>query len=114
MSSAQVCNWLKEYYGEDFKERIVSRYVKQLRDEYRLKKKQPARDYEAVDELPPGQQLQVDFGEKWMKSVNGGNVKIHFTAFVLSHSRYKYVRFQVRPYTIVDLVAALRRCFEYI
>ena len=114
MSSAQVCDWLKEHYGEDFKERTVSRYVKQLRDEYKLKKKQPTRDYEAVEELPPGQQLQVDFGEKWMKSVNGGNVKIHFAAFVLSHSRYKYVRFQVRPYTTVDLVAALRRCFEYI
>ena len=28
LSSAQVCDWLKEHYNEDFRERTVSRYVR--------------------------------------------------------------------------------------
>lgn len=38
LSAAQVCDWLKEHYKEDFRERTVSRYVKRLREEYGLKK----------------------------------------------------------------------------
>ena len=36
MSSAQICDWLKEDYTGDFKERTVSRYVNRLRAEYDL------------------------------------------------------------------------------
>ena len=36
LSSAQVCDWLKEHYNENCSERTVSRYVKDLREEYRL------------------------------------------------------------------------------
>ena len=49
-----------------------------------------------------------------MQAGSGGRIKVRFAAFVLSHSRYKYVEFQSRPYTSGDLVAACRRCFEYI
>ena len=31
ISSAQICDWLKEDYSDDFKERTVSRYVNRLR-----------------------------------------------------------------------------------
>ena len=55
LSAAQVCDWLKEHYNEDFRERTVSRYVKRLREEYGLKKAPNPRDYEAVPELPMGQ-----------------------------------------------------------
>ena len=58
MTSAQVCDWLKEHYKVAFKERTVSRYVKALRDEYGLKETTSPRDYEAVPELPMGQQIQ--------------------------------------------------------
>ena len=30
LSSAQVCDWLKEHYNENYSERTVSRYVKDL------------------------------------------------------------------------------------
>ncbi len=69
MSAAQVCDWLKERYSTSFRERTVCRYVKALREEYVLRKKPSPRDYEAMPELPMGQQLQVHFGEKWMKAV---------------------------------------------
>jgi transposase len=114
LSAAQVCDWLKEHYGASHAERTVSRYVKELREEHRLPKNTETREYEAVPELPPGQQMQVDFGEKWMTSAEGGRVKVRFAAFVLSHSRYKYVEFQSRPFTAADLVRACRQSFSYI
>lgn len=48
MTAAQVSDWLKEQYREEMSERTVSRYVKQLREEYGLKKSDPPREYEAV------------------------------------------------------------------
>ena len=113
LSAAQVCDWLKEHYGATHAERTVSRYVKELREAHHLPKVEEPRTYEAVPESPPGQQMQVDFGEKWMTAADGGKIKVRFAAFVLSHSRYKYVEFQSRPFTSVDLVRACRQCFSY-
>ena len=113
LTAAQVCDWLKEYYREDVSERTVSRYVKQLREEYGLKKSDPPREYEAVPELPMGQQMQVDFGQKVMPNVEGGQTKVYVAAFVLSRSRYKYVQVQSRPFTSVDLVRICHDCFRY-
>jgi transposase len=102
------------HYEEDIKERTVSRYVKDLRDKYHLKKSNHPRDYEAVEELPMGKQLQVDFGEKWMQSIDGQRVKVRFAAFVLAHARYKWAFFQTRPFTTSDLVSSCHECFRYI
>lgn len=113
LSAAQVCDWLKEHYSTTFSERTVSRYVKSLRREYDLRKAQNQRDYAAVPELPMGQQLQVDFGEKWLKNVDGGRTKIYAAAFVLAHSRFKYAELQSWPYTAADLVRACHHCFRY-
>ena len=38
MSAAQVFVWLKEHYNDEFTEWTVSRFVKDLRDEYGIKK----------------------------------------------------------------------------
>ena len=114
MSSAQICDWLKEDYAGDFKERTVSRYVNRLRAEYDLPRVIHSREFTAVEELPPGQQMQVDFGEMYMPRAEGGRIKVRFAAFVLSHSRYKFVWFQSRPFCTIDLITALRECFKYI
>ena len=113
MTAAQVCDWLKEHYKVPFKERTVSRYVKTLREEYGLKKTAAPRDYEAVPELPMGQQIQVDFGQKLMPNVDGGMTKVYAAAFLLARSRYKYVETQSRPFTSVDLVRICHNCFRY-
>ena len=113
MSSSQVCDWLKEHYSAEFSERTVSRFVKGLRGDYGIKKVTDPREYEAVAELPMGQQLQVDFGEKWMRDIDGNRLKVYVAAFVLSHSRYKYAEAQSRPFRATDLVGACHRCFRY-
>lgn len=38
LTAAQICDWLREHYREEVSERTVSRYVKQLREEYGLKR----------------------------------------------------------------------------
>lgn len=114
MSSAQVCDWLKEHYNAEFSERTVSRFVKDLRLTHNIKKTVHPREYEAVPELPPGRQLQADFGEKWMQDIYGNRVKVYIAAFVLSHSRFKYVKAQARPFKAPDLVQACYRCFRYL
>ena len=53
------------------------------------------REYEAVPELPMGKQMQVDFGQKVMPNVDGGQTKVYVAAFVLSRSRYKYPRYEL-------------------
>ena len=113
LTAAQVCDWLREHYREEVSERTVSRYVKQLREEYGLKKSAAPREYEAVPELPMGQQMQVDFGQKMMPNVDGGQTKVYVAAFVLSRSRYKYAQEQSRPFTSVDLVRICHDCFQY-
>jgi len=113
LTAAQVWDWLKEHYREEVSERTVSRYVKQLREEYGLKKSEAPRAYEAVPELPMGQQMQVDFGQKLMPNVDGGQTKVYVAAFLLSRSRYKYAQMQSWPFTSVDLVRICHDCFQY-
>ena len=50
ISAAQICDWLKEDYSEDFKERTVSRFVKGLREQLGIPKSSPPREYTAVAE----------------------------------------------------------------
>ena len=113
LTAAQVWDWLKEHYREEVSERTVSRYVKHLRKEYGLKKSDSPRAYEAVPELPLGQQMQVDFGQKIMPNVDGGQTRVYVAAFLLSRSRYKYAQMQSRPFTSVDLVRICHDCFQY-
>src|SRR5690606_6955069 len=91
MSAAQVEDWLKEKY-EDLKvgESTVRSYVRELREQYQIKKESSPRIYEAIPDSPMGEQIQVDFGHTKQKAVDNTEVKLNFIAFVLSNSRYKY------------------------
>lgn len=57
--------------------------------------------------------MQVDFGEMYMPNAGEkGKTKVRFAVFVLSHSRYKFVYFQSRPFHTVDLVTAMTGYFK--
>lgn len=113
-SHAQVADRLEEHYPA-FKigESTVRRYVKSLREAYKIPKETHTRTYEAVPELPMGLQMQVDFGEIWLRNEKGQPVKLYTAAFVLAHSRYKYMEWQDRPFTARDLVALHENAFRY-
>ncbi len=113
MSSAQIHDWLLEHYQINSGERTTRRYVELLRDTHKISKKSAPRSYEAVDELPMGYQMQVDFGVKNMRTPDGKYIKVYFVGFVLSHSRYKWGYFRDRPFTSADLILSLHNCFEF-
>ena len=114
MTSAQVYDWLREHYELTISERAVRRYVGRLRREHGIVKTMQPREYESVDELPIGHQMQIDFGEKSMRTPGGQYVKVYFVGVVLSHSRYKWGYFLDRPFTSVDLVNCLDICFAHL
>jgi len=84
-----------------------------LRELHQIPKTSAVRAYEAVLELPMGAQAQVDFGETWIMKASGGKIKLYVAAFVLSYSRYKYMVWQDRPLTTVDLIQIHGKAFKY-
>jgi len=115
MTAAQVRDWLEEKYQLDVADRTVRRFVVKLREEHGISKEaEPRREYEAVEELPKGYQMQLDFGEKTVRDTYSSRyIKLYFVIFTLSHSRYKWGTFQTKPFLSGELVQALWRCFEY-
>lgn len=115
MTAAQVRDWLAERFSLDAAERTVRRFVAQVREQHGITRQmEPLRDYESVDELPMGYQLQLDFGVKSVRSAYSSRyIKLYVAAFSLSCSRYKWGLFQDKPFTSTDLVFALHGCFEY-
>ena len=115
MTAAQVRDWLQERHRLDAAERTVRRFVLKLREKHGITKaSEPSREYEAVEELPRGYQLQLDFGEKKVRDAGSMRyIKLHFAVFTLTYSRYKWGIFQDHPFTSADLVRALYGCFDY-
>lgn len=115
MTSAQIHDWILENYPERVaSERTVSRYVTNLRLDFGIPKSAPGRNYEAMDELPMGHQMQLDFGVKNMPLPDQpGSRKVYFVGMVLAHSRYKWGYFQTRPFTSGDLVRAMILGFKF-
>ncbi len=114
MTSAQVFDWLleKELDG-GVSEGTVRNYVRQLRKECGIPQVKYMRQYEAVDELPAGLQMQMDFGQIALHSRLDRIVTLYFATFVLAHSRHKYVEWLDRPFTTRDLINVHENAFEY-
>lgn len=60
-----------------------------------------------------GKQIQVDWGQTKQKTVNKSEVKLYFIAFVLAHSRFKYMEWQDRPFTTKDTIRCHENAFQY-
>lgn len=115
-SAAQMHDWLKEYDPNfpTINPKTVFNFVFHIRKKYNLPRVKVERQYEMVEELPYGQQAQVDFGEYNMRTVTGSRVKVFFFALVLSRSRYKYTWFTDNYFTSEWAVLAHEKAFEYI
>ncbi len=115
LSAAQVLDWLKEHYQVKAAERTIRRFVENLRKKYSIPKvKGAGRQYEAIDDPPMGQQMQVDFGIAWVFDFyKRSYIKLYCVAAVLSHSRYKWGLWYAQPPTTRQFTQALQACFEY-
>lgn len=113
--AAQMHDWLKEKYGDigDVSSRTVFNFVAWVRQKYNLPKTSEFRVYEIVDELPYGQQAQVDFGFYNMAGKDGKRVKVSFFTMVLSRSRYKYIWFSDTHFTSALAILAHELAFTF-
>ena len=116
MSAAQIYDWIKErccLETLEFQERAFRNYVKGIRAEYDIRKESKQRQYEAVEELPPGKQGQVDMGEISVETPSGRFRKIYCFGMVLSHSRQKFVLWQEHPFTTDSFIIAHEKAFAF-
>lgn len=114
LSAAQIHDWLLERYPDlVVGESTVRAYVKEMREIYQIEKKVIIRQYEAIPEQPMGKQIQVDWGETKQKTTKKTEIKLYFIAFVLAHSRYKYMEWQDRPFTTNDAIRCHENAFQF-
>lgn len=113
LSASQIHDWLLERYT-DLKvgESTVRLFVNELREKYNIPKTEAMRDYQGLQDPPMGQQAQVDFGHTVQKTPDGKEVKLTFITFVLSHSRYKFVKWLDRPFTTKDVIDCHEQAFH--
>ena len=114
LSASQISDWLEERCSfKDVGDSTVRTYVRELREQYHIPKTTEVRTYEAVEELPKGKQMQVDFGETTVETTEKSKQKLYGIAFVLSHSRYKYAEWQDRPFTTRDVLRCHENAFQF-
>lgn len=114
ISTSQIHDWLEERKIFDIAESTLRRYVKGLRDEYQIPKVAGIpRQYEAIPDPPLGEQAQIDFGQSWVTTAIGSKIKLYVVAFVLSHSRYKYMEWWDHPYTTEMVIQAHENAFNF-
>ena len=107
ISAAQIQDWLSEHYAEFYNARTVRDYVAKKRKQYDIPRHVKGREYGPVPELPPGLQLQLDFGMYNAIRSDTQRIKLFFVVFILSHSRYKHIVWQTRHFTSLDLIRSL-------
>src|SRR5690606_24197645 len=114
-AAAQMHDWLKEHHAEFPKvdPKTVYNFVHWARGKYNIPVVSIPRQYQVVEELPYGDQAQVDFGTCNMRSSSHGRVKVFFFVMTLSRSRYKFIWFISRPFTAELAVQAHEMAFRY-
>lgn len=116
MTAAQINDWIRENYSVTelpCKDRAFRNYVAAIRTEYNIKRPSSPRQYEAVDELPMGQQSQIDMGQIKLDTPGGRKRTVYGFAMVMSHSRYKFACWQLRPWTTADFIQAHLKAWKY-
>lgn len=93
--------------------RTVYNFVMYVRQTYNIPYAPAYRGYFPVEELPYGEQAQVDFGEYYMRTSSGKRKKVRFFAMVMSRSRMKFVWFMDKPFTAELVVQAHENAFKF-
>lgn len=108
---SSVFDYLEEVHGDlPGNEQTLRNYIKHLQASDALNLAGSSRRYQSVPQLPPGQQLQVDFGQATMQS----NLKLYLFAAVLSSSRFKIAFCQEKPFATLDVIRYLLDTFQEI
>jgi len=114
-SAAQMHDLLKENFA-DFpavNPKTIYNFTIHVRQVFQLSKEGIFREFMAVEELPYGQQAQVDFGVYNMQNTAGQRQKVWFFMMCLSRSRYRFVFFSQIHFTSQTTVVAHEKAFEF-
>lgn len=65
------------------------------------------------EQLPPGYEAQVDFGQFKMKDMYSQTVRVYFFAMVLSYSQMRFAYFDREPFTTATAIKAHNFAFRY-
>jgi hypothetical protein len=114
-SSAQMYDWLLEHHSDlpTVSSRTVYNFVTFVRQKHNIPFVHIPREYFPVEELPYGEQAQVDFGEYNMRLSNGTRKKVRFFIMVLSRSRMKFIWFLDTPFTAKTVSQAHESAFAF-
>ena len=114
-SAAQIHDWLKQDHDDlpGVTPRTVYNFVTFVRQCHNIPFIPVVRQYFPVEELPYGDQAQVDFGEYNMRYENQKRQKVWFFAMVLSRSRMKHVWFSDHPFTAETVSMAHEKSFQF-
>lgn len=114
--AAQMHDWLMEHFPDfpGVTTKTVYNFVMWVRQKHHLPRTSSIRQYNAVEELPYGQQAQVDFGQYNMRNGLGKRVKVWFFTLILSRSRYKYIFFSDIPFTSHTAIEAHEKAFAFL
>lgn len=114
-SAAQIHDWLKEHHPAlpEISPRSVYNFVVFVRQKHNIPLVKINREYFPVEELPYGEQAQVDFGNYNMRMADGKRKKVKFFAMVLSRSRMKYIWFLDTPFTSQTVCQAHENAFSF-
>lgn len=94
--------------------KTVYNYVQRVRSEFNISKvTRSERQYSAVPDLDMGEQAQVDFGEKRLRTSKGGWQKVYFFIMLLCHSRYKFVIFRDTSFNSQSAIESHEMAFEF-
>jgi len=111
LNIAAVYDYLEEKFADlPGSEKTLRNFINYLVITNQLTITEKIRSYSSVPDMPPGKQMQLDFGECKCKS----GLKLYIFATVLSCSRFKYVALQNRPFTTHDVIHHLLNNFDYI
>lgn len=112
ISNANVMSRLQEDFSDfDAKKSTFQRYMKNLREQTGIGSAKKIRRIR--EELPPGYEAQVDFGEYKMRNMYGKETKVYFFCMILSYSRMKYVYFSPDLFTSQTAIEAHKYAFKY-
>ena len=114
-SAAQIHDWLKEHHPDfpEINSRTVYNFVMFVRQKYNIPYVKMGREYFPIEELPHGEQAQVDFGAYNMRMSSGARKKVKFFAMVMSRSRMKFVWFLDKSFTAETVCQAHEHAFAF-
>ena len=89
------------------------RFIGTLREREQTGLLKPKRTGVIRDEVNPGYEGQVDYGQYTMKSMYGNNIRVYFFVMILSYSRMKFAYFSPNPFNVFETIKAHNYAFKY-